>query len=41
LRTSNPPVIARVAEGKVLLDLRTVAVTEEAEVLNAITSFAS
>lgn len=41
LRTSNPPVIARVAEGKVLLDLRTVSVNEEAEVLNAIAAFAS
>jgi len=36
LRTSSPPVIARVAEGKVLLDLRTVASSEESEVLDAI-----
>jgi len=36
LRTSSPPVIARVAEGKVLIDLRTVASSEESEVLDAI-----
>ena len=36
LRHSNPPVIARIAEGKVLLDLRTVAEDEEAELLQAL-----
>lgn len=39
LRRSNPPVIARIAEGKVLLDLRTVAEDEEAELLQAIGVF--
>ena len=41
LRTSRPPVIARVAEGKVLLDLRTVASSEESEVLDAIARLTS
>lgn len=41
LRTSAPPVIARVADGKVLLDLRTVAPAEEAEVIQAVGSLAS
>lgn len=36
LRQSNPPVIARIAEGKVLFDLRTVAGDEEAELLRAL-----
>ncbi len=36
LRHSNPPVIARIGEGKVLLDLRTVAQNEEAELLQAL-----
>jgi L-seryl-tRNA(Ser) seleniumtransferase len=36
LRRSNPPVIARISEGKVLLDLRTVAEDEEAELLAAL-----
>lgn len=36
LRHSNPPVIARIAEGKVLFDLRTVAEDEEAELLQAL-----
>jgi L-seryl-tRNA(Ser) seleniumtransferase len=33
LRLSMPPVIARISEGKVLLDLRTVAEDEEADLL--------
>lgn len=36
LRHSSPPVIARIAEGKVLLDLRTVSADEEAELLAAL-----
>jgi L-seryl-tRNA(Ser) seleniumtransferase len=36
LRHSNPPIIARTAEGKVLFDLRTVAEDEEAELLRAL-----
>jgi len=35
LRLSTPPVITRIAEGKVLLDLRTVAEDEEAQLLDA------
>jgi L-seryl-tRNA(Ser) seleniumtransferase len=41
LRGSSTPVIARVADGKVLLDLRTVADSEESEVLNAIVRLTS
>jgi L-seryl-tRNA(Ser) seleniumtransferase len=36
LRQSDPPIIARIAEGKVLLDLRTVAPSDEAELLDSI-----
>ncbi|MDQ3798201.1 MAG: L-seryl-tRNA(Sec) selenium transferase [Acidobacteriota bacterium] len=36
LRLSNPPVITRILEDKVLLDLRTVAETEEAELLEVL-----
>ena len=36
LRTCIPPVIARIAEGKVLLDLRTVALEEETELIHAL-----
>jgi L-seryl-tRNA(Ser) seleniumtransferase len=36
LRTCIPPVIARIAEGKVLLDLRTVALAEETELINSL-----
>lgn len=36
LRLSSPPVIARIADGKVLIDLRTVAPEEEPELLDAI-----
>ncbi|MGI8409268.1 MAG: L-seryl-tRNA(Sec) selenium transferase, partial [Pyrinomonadaceae bacterium] len=33
LRMSNPPVIARIMENKVLVDLRTVSESEEVELL--------
>ena len=36
LRLSSPPVIARIADGAVLLDLRTVAPNEEPELLNVL-----
>jgi L-seryl-tRNA(Ser) seleniumtransferase len=36
LRLSSPPVIARIADGRVLIDLRTVAPEEESEVLEAV-----
>jgi L-seryl-tRNA(Ser) seleniumtransferase len=36
LRLSRPPVIARINEGRVLLDLRTVAADEEADLLAAL-----
>jgi L-seryl-tRNA(Ser) seleniumtransferase len=36
LRLSFPPVIARIADGKVLIDLRTVAPEEEPELVDAI-----
>jgi seryl-tRNA(sec) selenium transferase len=38
LRRSNPPVIVRILEDKVLLDLRTVAETEEPELLKVLTN---
>jgi L-seryl-tRNA(Ser) seleniumtransferase len=38
LRLSQPPVIARISESKLLLDLRTVAEDEEAALLAALTS---
>lgn len=38
LRLSNPPIISRIAEGKVLLDLRTVAPQEESEILEALSN---
>jgi len=41
LRQHNPPVVARVEEGRVLLDLRTVFPHEEADVLNALTEGSS
>lgn len=40
LRLSTPPVIARIAEDKVLLDLRTVAEDEEAELLTTLARLA-
>ncbi len=39
LRTSAPPVISRIADDLVLLDLRTVGVTEEPELLQALRMF--
>jgi L-seryl-tRNA(Ser) seleniumtransferase len=36
LRRSNPPIIARIAEGRVLLDLRTVADEEKPELIRAL-----
>jgi L-seryl-tRNA(Ser) seleniumtransferase len=38
LRRSDPPVITRIADGKVQLDLRTVDADEEAELLKAVTA---
>jgi L-seryl-tRNA(Ser) seleniumtransferase len=38
LRSLQPPVIARIVEGRVLLDLRTVAEDEEATLLDALSS---
>jgi L-seryl-tRNA(Ser) seleniumtransferase len=40
LRRSSPPVVARVLDGRVVLDLRTVAESEEAELLDALASLA-
>jgi L-seryl-tRNA(Ser) seleniumtransferase len=39
LRLNTPPIIVRIAEGKVLIDLRTVAPNEEAEILAALSNF--
>lgn len=36
LRLGHPPIVSRIADGRVLLDLRTVDPREEAEVLNAL-----
>ncbi len=41
LRLSNPPVITRILEDKVLLDLRTVFADEEAELLNILANAVS
>lgn len=41
LRAASPPVIARIAEGRVLLDLRTVDLSEESDLLTALKSLAS
>ena len=41
LRRSTPPVIARIVEDRVLLDLRTVAESEESEVAEAVLALAS
>ncbi len=38
LRQHNPPIVARVEEGRVLLDLRTVFENEEADVVKALQS---
>ena len=39
LRRSNPPVIARITDDKVLIDLRTVAPREESEILATLVNF--
>lgn len=41
LRHSNPPVIARIVEDRVLLDLRTVAPTEESDLERAVLSLSA
>ena len=41
LRLSTPPVIARIADGSVLIDLRTVAPEEESELLAAVIALAT
>jgi L-seryl-tRNA(Ser) seleniumtransferase len=41
LRLSQPPVIARISEGKLLIDLRTVAEDEEPALLAALTALAA
>jgi L-seryl-tRNA(Ser) seleniumtransferase len=38
LRSSSPPIIARIAEGKVLIDLRTVFIDEESDLVKALRS---
>jgi L-seryl-tRNA(Ser) seleniumtransferase len=38
LRTSNPPVVARILDDKVLIDLRTVSESEESELLTILTN---
>jgi L-seryl-tRNA(Ser) seleniumtransferase len=40
LRLSSPPIITRIAEGKVLIDLRTVHPQEESEILGALAALA-
>ena len=37
LRRARPPVVARILDGRVVLDLRTVAEDEEADLANALT----
>jgi L-seryl-tRNA(Ser) seleniumtransferase len=41
LRLSSPPVVARIADDRVLLDLRTVAADEERELVEALSSLAN
>lgn len=41
LRAASPPIISRIADGRVLLDLRTVDVSEESDLLTALKSLAS
>src|SRR6185312_14904190 len=41
LRAASPPVITRISGGEVLLDLRTVDVSEESDLLTALQSFTS
>lgn len=38
LRAASPPIVARIAEGRLLLDLRTVEPPDEPEILNALKS---
>jgi len=40
LRTKNPPIISRVENDRVLLDLRTVSVDEQREIVEALSAFA-
>jgi len=40
LRETKPPVVARIAEGLVLIDLRTVPSNDEADLINALSSIA-
>jgi seryl-tRNA(Sec) selenium transferase len=40
LRSAQPPIISRVAEGKVLLDLRTVAPADETDLVLALDTLA-
>ncbi|HKO45195.1 MAG TPA: L-seryl-tRNA(Sec) selenium transferase [Pyrinomonadaceae bacterium] len=40
MRAASPPIIARIAEGRLLLDLRTVEPTDEPEILTALKSVA-
>ncbi len=41
LRAASPPIISRIADGRVLLDLRTVDVSEESDLLTVLKSLAS
>jgi L-seryl-tRNA(Ser) seleniumtransferase len=41
LREASPPVISRIAEGRVLLDLRTVDVSDESDLVTALKSITS
>jgi L-seryl-tRNA(Ser) seleniumtransferase len=41
LRHAQPPIVARIKDGRLLLDPRTLAVTDEAEVVSALTALAS
>jgi L-seryl-tRNA(Ser) seleniumtransferase len=41
LRRNTPPVVARILDGRVLLDLRTVAETDEAELLDALAALSN
>ncbi len=41
LRSSSPAIITRIAEGRVLIDLRTVDLQEETEILNALVALTS
>ena len=41
LRRGNPPVVARILEDRLVLDLRTVADAEEAELLDALSALSA